>query len=133
MIRSSLWFAAGALSVVLSLGPVGQVITYDQGGPIGYRAALIEAGAAPEIAGWCASACTMHLTGGCVWPDAVLVFHGPVTDDPAAFEHWSGVMARHYPPAIRDWYLRQGRHGEWRMTGAEAIRQGAQACGADKQ
>ena len=69
------------------------------------------------------------LAAGYGWA-LVLVFHGPQVSDPAAFEHWSGVMARHYPPAIAVWFMAEGRHGEWRMTGDNAIAAGAQACGA---
>ena len=110
-------------------GPFGQ-ITYDHGGYIGERAAIIRTGPPVEIAGYCASACTMHLANCCVHPGAVLIFHGPQVSDPAAFDHWSAVMARHYPPAIRDWFMVHGRFGEYRITGANAIAAGAQACGA---
>lgn len=107
----------------------GEVVDYDPGGPIAARAAAIRSAPPAEIRGLCMSACTMLMATGCVHPGAVLVFHGPVTDDPGAFEHYSRVMARHYPPAIADWFMAEGRFGgPWIMTGAEAIRLGARGC-----
>jgi hypothetical protein len=115
-------------------GPDGQVITNDPGGSISYRAALVDHGPFVEIEGYCASSCTMHLANGCVHPGAVLTFHGPSDNgrplSADSFDHWSQVMARHYPPALADWFMAVGRFGEYRITGANAIAAGAQACGA---
>ncbi len=122
----------GAALWALMLSPLARVIDRDPGGLIGARAALIAAetaaGVTHEIRGTCASACTMHLANGCVLPGARLIFHGPQTGDPAAFDRWSQVMARHYPPAIRDWFMATGRYGQTTMSGATAIALGAREC-----
>jgi hypothetical protein len=126
----ALIFAVVAPWVLIAwlLAPRAEIIISDPGGPIAARAALIAVESEPaEIRGTCASACTMHLATGCVWPKAVLIFHGPAAP-PESFDHWSAAMARHYPPAIADWFMAEGRYGQWRMTGAEAIRLGARAC-----
>lgn len=114
--------------VIWQLRTPAEVILFDPGGPIAARAAMVRNGEPATIVGLCGSACTMHLLTGCVTPGAMLVFHGPQTDDPRLFEHYSQVMARHYPPALADWFMAVGRFGEWQMTGAEAIRLGARAC-----
>ncbi len=117
------------MAAVWLLSPVeGQIIDHDPGGRIGARAALIRTSGPVEIRGVCASACTMHLSNGCVHPQAHLIFHGPQVQEPDAFEHWSAVMARHYPPAIREWFMQSGRYGTWDMTGSSAIRMGAEPC-----
>ena len=112
--------------VIYLLSPRGEVIWSDPGGSIAARVAMVRDGGPVEIAGRCASSCTMHLANGCVTPGAVLVFHGPQTV--VGFDLWSDVMAWHYPPAIADWFMAQGRYGQWEMTGADAIRLGAQEC-----
>lgn len=105
----------------------GEIIDHDLGGYIGARAVVVPLEWV-EIRGVCGSACTMHLAHGCIHPGATLIFHGPQTTDPAAFDHWSAVMARHYPPAIAAWFMQTGRYGEWTMTGATAIAWGARGC-----
>jgi hypothetical protein len=126
---------AGIIALVLTFwGPDGQVITNDPGGSISYRAALVDHGPFVEIEGYCASSCTMHLANGCVHPGAVLTFHGPSDNgrplSADSFDHWSEVMARHYPDRIEAWFMLEGRFGVYSMRGSEAIRLGAQACGA---
>jgi hypothetical protein len=121
-----------ALLVWLILSPRAEVINFDPGGSITVRVAQIEAGAAPVIAGHCYSSCTMHLTGGCFMPEAVLLFHAPTGPrgeplSPEREAHWRRVMARYYPPAIARWFL-DATPGTYTMTGAEAIRLGARAC-----
>lgn len=126
------WIIPGAvLGLVvwwLLLSPIAQVIDYDRGGGINTRAVQIAISGPVEIRGYCASACTMWLSNGCVWPEARLIFHGPQQAAPDRFDHWSEVMARHYPPAIRDWFMREGRYGAWEMSGAAAIAAGAEEC-----
>lgn len=112
---------------------VAHVIWRDGGGGLVTYARAVEAGPPAEIRGVCASACTMWLANGCVHPDATLIFHEPVYPSgdpmpPDRFDYWTAYMARHYPPAIDDWYMREGRFGEWQMTGAAAILAGAQPC-----
>lgn len=123
-------------------GPV-HVVRRDPGGPVEPRlaeiAALRRAGARVEIRGGCWSACTLYLglPGTCVSRAARLGFHGPASQrrgiglTPAAFEHWSRVMAAHYPEPLRGWYLREGRRltlGFREISGAELIRLGIAEC-----
>lgn len=55
--------------------------------------------------------------GACVDPKAALMFHGPqfnygMTAIPREdFDHWSQVLASHYPRQIGKWYLAEGRYG----------------------
>ena len=110
------------------------------GGSIPAHAALADALTAARcevrIEGQCISACTMLLDvpGACVSSGAMLMFHGPqfdygMTQMPRAeFDHWSQVLADHYPRRIARWYLAEGRNGQHWMTGREAIRLGARRC-----
>lgn len=115
------------------------MIALHPGGLVADTAAMVRALSAADCAvvidGDCASACTMLLAvpGACVTPDARLTFHGPRARDgsalpPEAADHWAEVMAAHYPPALRDWFMVEGRHTTTTITGAEAIRLGARAC-----
>lgn len=115
------------------------LVAFHPGGLVADTAAMVRALSAADCAvvidGDCASACTMLLAvpGACVMPDARLTFHGPAGQNGAplplaAFDHWSTVMARHYPPSIAAWFMVEGRWGEFTITGAEAIRAGAQGC-----
>ena len=131
------WILPGALigAAILSallwlaLSPIARVIDYDPGGGINTYAAQIAMSEPAEIRGYCASACTMWLGNGCVHRDARLIFHGPQQVRPDRFDHWSAVMARHYPPALADWFMSVGRFGQYEMSGAGAIALGAQECG----
>lgn len=115
-------------SILILCAGCANVIDHDAGGFIGERAASIATSAPAEIRGYCASACTMHLSNGCVYPDARLVFHGPQTGDADAFDRWSDVMAGHYPPALAAWFMSQGRYRTSEMTGAQAVEMGATPC-----
>lgn len=138
------WMLPGSLLgivlwAVLAWAAWGLVIDADPGGGIVERVQRIErqkeAGERVEIRGVCASACTMHLSNACVWPDAVLIFHGPTRRSPPLSEadaaRWAAVMARHYPPALAAWFMLEGRFGEWVMTGAGAIAAGARSCAGE--
>lgn len=100
------WIIPGAIFGVavwlgLALSAWALVIDHGPGGGVNTRARLIEqqeaAGEHIEIRGYCASACTMQLHNSCVWPDAVLGFHGPSRRDPPLSTHnaarSSAVMA----------------------------------------
>jgi hypothetical protein len=118
---------AGSVLAALLLAGCGP---YDPGGGINARAQYIAASPLQEaILGFCGSACTMRLKRDCVAPDAVLVFHGPQTDDPALFQRFSETMAAHYGPGLREWFMAVGRFGQHRFTGADLARRGwARAC-----
>lgn len=102
----------------------------DLGGYVAqYRGAWI--GPLPLV---CASACTMYLDTGCVTPVHRLGFHGPSSASGALsrrdFDLASEMIAEHYPPQIREAFMREWRHSA-RLTwidGAEAVRLGAVAC-----
>lgn len=117
--------AGGLIAALLLAG-----CAYDPGGGINERARYIAHNPAQDvIRGFCASACTMRLKRDCVAPGAVLVFHGPQTDDPERFERFSRTMASHYGPGLRDWFMDVGRFGQHRMTGADLLARGwARAC-----
>ena len=102
--------------LITAQGPL--VITNDQGGFVGPRAAYVATLGNREvrIEGTCVSACTMYLAAPnvCVTRDARLGFHGPsffgADLPPADFDYWSRVLARHYPPAIADWFMTTARY-----------------------
>lgn len=118
------------------------VIRNDRGGRVGVRAkevaALRSSGRRVELRGRvCLSSCTMYLglKGTCVEPSTVFGFHGPSYYGRALskrdFEHWSHVIAAHYPAQLSAWYLRDGRHrrsGYHRIKGQTLIGMGIARC-----
>lgn len=104
--------------------PSGDIrVESDLGGDIVDRLALIlrlEAnGWSVDIHGQCLSSCTMFLglESTCVYPEAVLGFHGPRREDGLGlsadqFERWSVIMATHYPARVREWFMSTARHSE---------------------
>lgn len=115
------WFARAVFAEPL-------IITHDRGGLISAYVERVASETRPiEIAGYCASACTLYLANPqtCVHRSATLLFHGPSSRGrplwPADFEHWSRVMAEHYPPALAQWFMETGRYGEFMLAGSAAI------------
>lgn len=122
--------------------PAVRVVGDDRGGPLLARVVEIStlqaSGTRVEIRGGvCHSACTMYLGAGdvCVDPATEFGFHGPSGRegplDAQAFEQWSEIMARHYKPALRRWFLEQARHQSGtvlRLQGSELIRLGYPSC-----
>lgn len=121
------------------------VIYRDHGGPVVDRAMDIQRMMSRrqpvQIRGICHSACTMYLAlpDTCVFPTAVLGFHGPFNGvtgealDPDVFEIISRMMANHYPPRLREWFLETGRHrfdGHWEIAGADLTRFDVPLCPA---
>ena len=139
---------AAAFTGLLSIpGPIQAqtaiVITQDLGGSVESRLRGIEqlrvAGTRVEIRGQCASACTMllGLPNTCVARSSRLGFHGPqsqyygISLPPEEFEHWSRIMASHYPGAIKSWFMSEARQTTMSLvtlTGAQAIKMGARSC-----
>lgn len=79
----------------------------------------------------------LALPKACVTPDAVLGFHGPssriygISLPPESFEHWSRVMAAHYPEPIKTWFLKKGRFrtvGFYMYSGQQLIDMGIRQC-----
>lgn len=119
-----------------------RIIGDDRGGYVGERtreiAALNAQKTRVELRGRiCYSSCTLYLGADnlCVSPTTVFGFHGPsrhgqtLTHD--QFEHWSAVMARHYLPSLRKWFMDKARHrlrGYHRLTGQSLIDLGYPAC-----
>lgn len=142
------------LKMVLLIGVLGVqpvvatqrliVINNDRGGAVDTRVSRIKAyrnqGVHLEIRGqYCLSACTLYLglPNICVTGDTVFGFHGPSSGQygigltPAAFDHWSRIMADHYPSQIKDWYLRVGRNrtmGFHTFRGTDLIGMGIAEC-----
>lgn len=133
------------LSVGLVTGAAqGQtvVIGNDRGGLIGARvievAQLNAQNRRVELRGRvCYSSCTLYLGADdlCISPHTTFGFHGPSRNgrplQDRQFEHWSNVMARHYTPPLRDWFLRDARHQIGRIrrvSGARLIAMGYPPC-----
>lgn len=135
-------------SLVLALVPAASaqqavwVVGDDRGGALAARvieiSTLQAVGTRVEIRGRvCYSSCTMFLGAGdvCVSPATEFGFHGPSGRngplDAAAFEQWSEIMARHYKPALRRWFMERARHEKGsllRLQGIELIRLGYPSC-----
>ena len=151
--RIGLWRntgAAVALAVLILAGSPGAeagqivVIRNDPGGAVDDRMRLVQSyrqsGKQVEIrSGYCLSACTMYLglSSTCIAPDTVFGFHGPssqmygISLPPAAFEHWSTVMAAHYPEPLKSWFLKKGRYrtvGFYNYSGRQLINIGIREC-----
>jgi len=135
---------AGLALPKVALSQSVSVIRQDSGGSVETRlrqiAQLRKAGTRIEIRGQCQSACTMFLglPNACVARSSRLGFHGPqsqyygISLPPDDFEYWSRVMADHYPQDIRAWFMDEARQttmGLITITGADAIKMGARACG----
>ena len=120
---------------------VAKVVSFDMGGPIKSRRdeirKLQRLGHRVEIRGQCFSACTMYLglPNVCVYPDAVLGFHGPKamagTLPTDVFDHWSNVMARNLRKPLQTWFMQRARYvksGVLRVSGATLINMGYARC-----
>ncbi|MCC7320528.1 MAG: hypothetical protein IT542_06055 [Rubellimicrobium sp.] len=146
--RVGLALVAGLTLTVAALPALGQVagvliVGDDRGGMVGARASEIEglrqARIRVEIRGSiCLSACTRYLGVGdvCVSPRTTFGIHGPTRDGRplggADFERWTAVMARHYAPPLRNWFMEGPRYRSGsdysRLSGAELIRMGYPSC-----
>lgn len=114
-----------------------KLVHYDEGGHIGHRVADVHnlgvAGRGVEIRGYCASACTMYLgaADACVHPDARLAFHSAVPLGDTSRDALNAIMAKRYPPALREWFYASGAADRWFpkvLTGAQVIAMGARLC-----
>ncbi|GGL54477.1 hypothetical protein [Wenxinia marina] len=134
-----------AVTATLAEGADAQqtlVVGNDRGGFVGARAQEIRqlnaAQARVEIRGSvCISSCTMYLGARdvCVSPSTTFGFHGPSrfgTPLPQSqFEHFSNVMARHYNPSLRQWFMSEARYSigqPYEVSGVELIRLGYRSC-----
>jgi len=129
-----------ALAVVSALaGSSAQAFvgSFDGGGRVGDYLALVAAANASdervEIAGVCASACTMKLGARrvCVYNDAQLWFHAPHNDDGRVNPLAILVMLQEYPRRVRAWARATGAldtTAVTAMSGIEAITLGVPAC-----
>lgn len=91
-----------------------------------------------EISGRvCYSTCTMFLglPQTCISPQTTFGFHGPTSYgrslDQATFDHASAVIASHYPPALKSWYMEKGRfetRGVYKISGRQLIAMGISVC-----
>ncbi len=150
------WIAAALTAIwIYAAIPVNQampevrngVLTVgtDYGGRLDTRIAFIESlrrrGVQVRITGAdCASACTLYLglPRSCVSPHTMFRFHGPSSQiygvglGPTAFDRWSRLMARQYPPQLARWFMAEARNtivGTVNVRGAELIRLGwARPC-----
>lgn len=150
-LRKPLHFASVLAAIFLTSTSLGNaqvvapnvfVVGNDRGGIIGTRATEVRrlkaANRRVEIRGQiCLSSCTMYLGAGnvCVSPNTRFGFHGPSYYgqplQPVHFEYWSEVLASHYPPAIKQWFMSNARHtknGYHTLLGTELIRHGVPSC-----
>jgi len=117
------------------------IIWHDMGGSVDERLAQMQALAYThvEIRGTCVSACTLFLglPDVCVWPEAILGFHGPRTALPGIplprrdWERVTTQMGLEYPLALRQWFMEVARYhtGDYLvLSGAQVIALGARAC-----
>ncbi len=142
--RSSFPTRARTFSLAVALAALGASPAYasgpyDGGGRIGDYLALVDqadaSGAQLQIAGVCASACTMKLGArrACIRPDAELRFHAARNPDGRVNALATLLMMMKYPPHIRDWAERSGALESTAftpMSGAQAIALGMRACKA---
>ena len=118
------------------------VVGNDRGGYVAQRAQEIRdldtRNTRIEIRGAiCYSSCTMYLGARdvCVTPTTRFGFHGPSRFGrplpQSQFEHFSNVMARHYTPPLRSWFMSEARYSittPTEISGAELIRIGYRSC-----
>ncbi len=121
----------GGAPAALAWGP------FDGGGRVGDYLDLVSAanasGARVEIAGVCASACTMKLgaRSACIHADAQLWFHAARSPDGRVNALATQIMTQEYPLRIRAWAASSGalRSTEFTtMSGAQAIALGVRDC-----
>ncbi|WP_338549493.1 hypothetical protein [Roseovarius phycicola] len=149
----SLVFWAVFTSLVLGLVPLSGhtalaqdaetlIVRNDRGGELAKRLRQIrelrQSGRPVEIRGGvCFSTCTMFLglPQTCISSRTVFGFHGPSSYGrplaPKVFEEASHVIADHYPPALKRWYLETGRYRIrtlHRIRGARLIDLGVRGC-----
>lgn len=126
----------------VSLEPEPLVVRNDRGGLLRTRMkqlAMLRRESRPvEIRGRvCYSTCTMFLglPETCVSPNTTFGFHGPSSFgrrlDNATFERASEIIASHYPPVLKNWYMTKARHRIWalyRVSGSNLIALGVPSC-----
>lgn len=118
------------------------IVRNDPGGVVSKRANEINQlraqGIRVELRGEvCLSSCTMYLglANTCVFRGTTFGFHGPsyygAKLSENDFEYWSQVIASHYPPRLRNWFLTTARYkisDYYRVKGSELIRMGVPEC-----
>jgi hypothetical protein len=111
--------------------------SFDGGGRVGAYLDLVAAanasGERMEIAGVCASACTMKLgaRGACVYSDAQLWFHAARSPDGSVNALATLAMLQQYPRGVRAWAKARGALTSFALTpmsGVEAIALGVPDC-----
>lgn len=117
------------------------VISQDFGGSVMQRYRKLDqlrlSNTRVELRGQCTSACTMYLglSQACVTPSARLGFHGPYKrgqEGTLANSPSSNLMAAHYPPALKQWYLDKAQYISsdqvaW-VSGRTLITMGVKRC-----
>jgi hypothetical protein len=112
-------------------------VPFDGGGRVGDYLDLVASanatGAKVEIAGICASACTLKLgaRNACVHPDAHLWFHAARNRDGRINALANMIMMQRYPARVRQWALAVGALNSTSftaMSGAQAIALGVVNC-----
>jgi hypothetical protein len=111
--------------------------SFDGGGRVGVYLDLVAAANASgerlEIAGVCASACTMKLGArrACVYGDSQLWFHAARNEDGRVNPLATLIMLQQYPRGVRAWATARGALASvalTRMSGVEAIALGIPDC-----
>ena len=139
-----LFWVSVALLALFAMPAEARTIRNDGGGSVARYAGHVEAvrlsGNTLRIGGdYCASACTMYLAvADCVDLDTDFAFHGPRNRpafgplSPERFEHWSMLMADHYPEPLREWFVSTARYeidGFMMLKGRDLVAMGvANGC-----
>jgi hypothetical protein len=128
-------FAAG---YAFGISPAHAFVgSFDGGGRVGdyldFVASANASGERVEIAGVCASACTMKLgaRGACVYGDTQLWFHAARNPDGRVNPLATLMMSQEYPSGVRAWAKARGALASvamTRMSGVEAIALGVPDC-----
>ena len=136
--RASLAALVAVLGVGLAGSPAQAFVgPFDGGGRIGdyldFVAAANASGERVEIAGVCASACTVKLgaRGACVYSGAQLLFHAARNPDGRVNRLATLMMLQEYPRGVRAWAKARGALAgvaTTSMRGIEAIALGVPDC-----
>jgi len=132
----NLTFKSLLVSLVLS-SPLGAVVIRDDyGGNLrDYEIQLnlyILKNERVQIAGVCASACTLYVFNGCVRPSARLLFHAPIDEYGVIRQEGLEVFKKYYPKDLWTWFMQNAAHLSGNqyaeLSGAQAIALGARGC-----
>lgn len=118
---------------------IALVVGLTRGGPIEDFAGLVKSwnrrNCRVEITEpYCRSSCVMFLGAdhACIDRDTQFFIHGPSWNGrkmaPVDFNHWSQVIADHYPKHLGEWFMATGRFKRTWIPGEALIKMGVEEC-----